>query len=83
MLNLKGCEIMNQQISIHEREGLNRYGKEKQLWKALFACNELYEFVANNMDDIPDMKYDDLYCMVHKLLELKYSVLSLIGRDSK
>ena len=74
---------MNQQISIYEREGLDRYGKEKQLWKALFACNELYEFVANNMDEIPDMQYDDLFSMVHKLFELKYSVLALIGRDNK
>lgn len=81
MINLKGCEIMNQQISIYEREGLDRYGKEKQLWKALFACNELYEFVANNMDEIPDMQYDDLFSMVHKLLELKYSVLALLGRS--
>ena len=72
---------MNQQISIYEREGLDRYSKEKSLWKALFACNDLYEFVANNMDEIPEMKYDDLFDMVHKLLELKYSVLALIGRN--
>ena len=71
--------MMNQQISIHEREGLEIYGKQKHLWKALFSCNELYEFVANNMDEIPDMKYDDLYDLVHKLLEVKYSILALIG----
>ena len=74
---------MNQQISINERAGLDRYGKEKQLWKALFSCNELYEFVANNMDEIPDMKYDNLYELVHRLLELKYSVLALIGGENK
>ena len=74
---------MNKQISMYEREGLDRYSKEKQLWKALFACNDLYEFVANNMDDIPDIPYDDLFDLVHKVLELKYSVLALIGRGSK
>ena len=74
---------MNKQISLYERKGLERYGKEKALWKALFACNDLYEYVANNMDEIPDIPYDDLYSMVHKLLELKYSILELIGRGKK
>lgn len=74
---------MDNQMNLYEIIGLERYGKEKKLWKALEACNELYSFVANNMDEIPDMKYDELYDFINKLLSIKYGLLELIGREEK
>ena len=74
---------MNQQISLYERKGLEEYKNKKFLWKALFACNDLYEVIANNLDEFPNVHQSDLGDLINTILELKYSVLELIGRDSK
>lgn len=72
---------MNQQISLYEKKGLEEYKNKKYLWKILFACNDLYESVVNNMDEFPTINQKELGDIVNYILELKYSVLALIGRE--
>lgn len=74
---------MNQQISLYEKKGLEEYKNKKYLWKALFACNDLYEVIANNLDEFPNINQKQLGDMVNLVLEFKYSVLDLIGRSAK
>lgn len=74
---------MNQQISLYEKKGLEEYKNKKYLWKALFACNDLYEVIANNLDEFPNINQKQLGDMVNLVLEFKYSVLDLIGRSTK
>ena len=72
---------MDRQINLFEKQGLEEYKNKKWLWQALFACNNLYEAIANNMDEIPEVKYQDLYMFITTLLQVKYSIIELIGRD--
>lgn len=73
----------NQQLSIFERIGVKEFNDKKYIWKALFACNELYDILASNMDELPNVDQKDLYMFVNTLLQVKYSLIELIGRDSK
>lgn len=69
------------QVNQYEKRGIEEYKNKKWLWKALFASNDLYECIVNNMDEIPDIQQQDLYMFVNTLLEVKYKILELIGRN--
>ena len=73
--------MMYNELNTYEKKGINEYKNKKWLWKALFAANELYECIVNNMDEIPDIQQQDLYMFVNTLLEVKYKILELIGRN--
>ena len=74
---------MNEQINIYEKKGIDVYRNKKWVWETLIACNKMYENLVSNQDELPDIVHPELMDFMHSLLTIKYSLLELIGRDSK
>lgn len=74
---------MNQQMSIYERMGLDEYNNMGWVWKAVEDADSLYKILVNNHDELPNLKYDEIRDFIKALLEVKYSLMELIGRSKK
>ena len=70
-------------ISKNERKGIDEYRNKKWVWESVISCNALYDNLVNNQDELPDILHPDLMDFMRSLLQIKYSLLELIGRDSK
>lgn len=70
-------------ISRNERKGIDEYRNKKWVWESLICCNTLYDNLINNQDEIPDVLYSELMDFMKQMLRIKYSLIELIGRDSK
>lgn len=74
---------MIQGISMYERKGLNEYRNKQWVWRAVICADELYNILANNKDELPDVEWSEIYHTLQNILRIKYALLELIGRDSK
>ena len=74
---------MNAQLNMYEKKGIYEYRNKKWVWETLLASNQLYTLVSNNMGEIPNLSDIDLYMFVQTLLQIKYAMIELIGRDAK
>lgn len=74
---------MNERLSLYEKKGIDEYSNKKWVWKSVILTDELYQLLAVYMDEIPNIVQPDLYMFAQTLLQLKYSLLELIGRDAK
>lgn len=74
---------MNEVISTYEKKGIEEYRNKRWVWETLISCNKMYENLVSNQDELPDIMHPDLMEFMSKLLEIKYALLELIGRDSK
>lgn len=74
---------MNNQMNTYEKKGTQEYLKKGWVWKAVMCADELYHLLANNQDEIPSVVYSEMYQTIKGILDIKYSLLELIGRDSK
>ena len=74
---------MNERLSLYEKKGIDEYSNKKWVWKSVILTDELYQLLAVYMEDIPNIVQPDLYMFAQTLLQLKYSLLELIGRDAK
>ena len=74
---------MQSELNTYEKKGIKEYNNKKWIWDTLITCNRLYSLISNNMDEIPNISDIDLYMFVQTLLQVKYSLIELIGRDSK
>lgn len=70
-------------ISKNERKGIDEYRNKKWIWESIICCNALYDNLINNQDELPDVLYSELMEFMKKMLNIKYSLIELIGRDSK
>lgn len=74
---------MNNQMNLYEKRGIDEFRNKGWVWRALFDADELYHLLINNKDEIPDVIYSEFNTSMTKLLDIKYAMLELIGRDSK
>lgn len=74
---------VREELNMYEKKGITEFNNKKWIWEALLNCNSLYGLIANNMDEIPNISDIDLYMFVQTLLQVKYSLIELIGRDIK
>ena len=70
-------------MSIYERMGLDEYNNMGWVWKAVEDADSLYKILVNNHDELPNLKYDEIRDFIKALLEVKYSLMELIGRSKK
>lgn len=70
-------------LNMYEKKGIEEYRNKRWVWETLISCNKMYENLASNQDELPDILQPDLMEFMSKLLEIKYALLELIGRDSK
>lgn len=70
-------------LNMYEKKGIEEYRNKRWVWETLISCNKMYENLASNQDELPDILHPDLMEFMSKLLEIKYALLELIGRDSK
>ena len=74
---------MNGQLNMYEKKGIDEYRNKKWVWETLIASNKMYENLVANQDELPDIMHTELMNFMPRLLDIKYSLLELIGRDSK
>lgn len=74
---------MNAQLNMYEKKGIEEYRNKKWVWETLIACNKVYENLTNNRDELPDVMDIKIMELMTNLLDVKYALLELIGRDSK
>lgn len=74
---------MNGELNMYEKKGIKEFNNKRWVWETLLACNQLYTLVSNNMGEIPNLSDIDLYMFVQTLLQIKYDMIELIGRDAK
>ena len=70
-------------LNMYEKKGIEEYRNKRWVWETLISCNKMYDNLASNQDELPDIIHPDLMEFMGKLLEIKYALLELIGRDSK
>ena len=71
------------ELNMYEKKGIKEFDRKRWVWETLLLCNHLYSLISNNMGDIPNLSYTDLYMFVQTLLQIKYAMIELIGRDAK
>lgn len=71
------------ELSMYEKKGIKEFNNKKWVWETLLASNQLYSLISNNMGEIPNLSDIDLYMFVQTLLQIKYAMIELIGRDVK
>lgn len=74
---------MNTQLNMYEKKGIDEYRNKKWVWESLIVCNKLYENLVANQGELPDIMHTELMNFMPRLLDIKYALLELIGRDSK
>lgn len=74
---------MADSLNVYEKKGIEEYRNKKWVWESLLCCNKLYENLASNRDELPDVVQSEVFAFMSDLLSIKYSLLELIGRDSK
>lgn len=74
---------MNAQLNMYEKKGIDEYRNKKWIWDSVTCCSQLYTNISNNMGEIPNLSDPEIFDFVQRLLDIKYSLLELIGRDSK
>lgn len=70
-------------INMYEKKGIEEYRNKGWVWRAVICADELYHILANNKDELPDVEWSEIYHTQQKILNIKYALLELIGRDSK
>ena len=71
------------ELNMYEKKGIKEFNNKKWVWETLLASNQLYSLISNNMGEIPNLSDIDLYMFVQTLLQIKYAMIELIGRDAK
>ena len=74
---------MREELNMYEKKGVKEFNNKKWVWETLLASNQLYSLISNNMGEIPNLSDIDLYMFVQTLLQIKYAMIELIGRDAK
>lgn len=74
---------MREELNTYEKKGIKEFNNKKWVWETLLASNQLYSLISNNMGEIPNLSDIDLYMFVQTLLQIKYAMIELIGRDAK
>lgn len=74
---------MNEVINMYEKKGIEEYRNKRWVWETVIACNKMYDNLVANQDELPDIMHSELMCFMTQLLDIKYALLELIGRDSK
>lgn len=74
---------MTNELNMYEEKGIKEVNNKKWVWETLLACNDLYYVIANNIGDIPNIPYTDLYMLLNTLLQIKSAMYELIGRSEK
>ena len=65
------------------QKGSRKYANVGYIYRVIDLCSQLFEIVAQNMTEFPDMEYNDLYMLCETLTKLKWSAVELLGEDSK
>lgn len=74
---------MNAELNMYEKKGIEEYRNKKWVWDSVTCCNQLYSNITNNMGEIPNLSDPEIFDFMQRLMDLKYCLIELIGRDSK
>lgn len=69
---------MNHELCV----GTKLFIKNLDLLEVLTSITTVQEYIGSNMDDIPDIPYDQLYLLFETLGKLKWNVTELLGKEA-